>query len=94
MNEIELKLKVQKVFNAGSALSEAVNELVGKEPSSLIASHVFMVNQHMQDALNRVSNIAALLRQTTSEGVAAAIDEAAAKPGGLKVLSAEPKAEG
>lgn len=76
MTKNELAKKIQAVESGAKALSEAITELVGKDPSGLIGAHAFAAQFHLQDALNRVSNITMFLAQRVDENVEAAVDKA------------------
>lgn len=85
MNNADLMTKIMAVENAANELNKAIQELVGPETTPQIAAHAFGAQFHLQDALNRVSNISRLLAQRTDEAVAKTVDDAAAK-GQLRVL--------
>lgn len=85
MKNAELANKINAIEKAAKALTIAINDLVGQEPSGPVATHGFAAQFHLQDALNRVSNITVFLAQKTDESVEAAVDEATAT-GNLKLV--------
>jgi hypothetical protein len=85
MNNAELAEKIQAVEKSAKGLTVAINELVGPEPEGPVATHGFAAQMHLQDALNRVSNITVFLAQKTDESIAAAVDDATAS-GNLKII--------
>jgi len=86
MNIAELKQRMSEVFSAGSEVSKRLAELTGKDPQGLLGVHAFVANQHLQDCMNRVSNIGALMSQMTDENVQATVDAAAAA-GNIRLMS-------
>lgn len=86
MNTAELKQRMSEVFAAGNEVSKRLAELAGKDPQGLIGVHVFAANQHLQDCMNRVSNIGALMAQLTDENIQATVDNAAAA-GNIRLMS-------
>lgn len=85
MNKQELVQKISAVEQGAKALTSAINELVGTEPAGPVATHAFAAQFHLQDALNRVSNITMFLAQKTDESIEAAVDKATAA-GNLKLV--------
>jgi len=86
MTTVELKQKMSAVFSAGNEVSKALSDLAGNDSQGLVGVHLFVANQHLQDCMNRVSNLGALLAQLTDESVAQTVDNAAAA-GNIRVMS-------
>lgn len=76
MNKSELSDKIKRIEAAARELTKAITDLVGENPGGLIGAHAFASQMHLQDALNRVSNITMVLAQKTNESVESAVDEA------------------
>ena len=85
MNKSELAKRISAIESAAKALTIAINDLVGPEPAGAVASHGFAAQFHLQDCLNRVSNITVFLAQKTDESLEAAVDQATAG-GNLKIV--------
>lgn len=86
MTKIELSNRVKAVEDGAKLLTGAINALVaGSEQVPAVASHAFAAQFHLQDALNRVSNITVFLAQKTDESVEAAVD-AATSNGNLRIV--------
>lgn len=90
MNTAELKQRMSEVFAAGNEVSKRLAELTGKDPQGLVGVHSFVANQHLQDCMNRVSNIGALMSQLTDENIQQTVDTAAAH-GHIRLLSEQEK---
>lgn len=78
MKNQELVQKISAVEQGAKALTQAINDLVGTEPAGPVATHAFAAQFHLQDCLNRISNITVFLAQKTDESIEAAVDKATA----------------
>jgi hypothetical protein len=85
MSKNELAKKIHAIELAAKDLTVAINELVGPKPTGAVASHGYAAQFHLQDCLNRVSNITVFLAQKTDESVEAAVDQATSA-GHLKLI--------
>lgn len=85
MNNAELASRIKAVEDGAKALSGAINGLVDGFAEGPVANHAFAAQFHLQDCLNRVSNISVFLAQKTDESLESAVDKAT-NAGNLRIV--------
>jgi len=85
MKNAELVQKIQAIESGAKALTAAINDLVGNGAEGPVAAHAFAAQFHLQDCLNRISNITVFLAQKTDESIESAVDKAT-NAGNLKII--------
>ena len=76
MTNQDLAIKQAEIHATAAKLSQLIGELVGPQPTPQIANAAFAAQSHLQDGLNRVSNIFMFMSQRTDENIEATIDAA------------------